>query len=536
MWTFEGTASVMSEIALTRRRHLWSYPPMIRVHSHHSVRHALGAPAPSFAQKPATGAHAPAIIRRRGPRGAGRVERPGQTRRLRRHVERHHQGATCPASTPGRCESLPRGTPAGQAKPPPTETTVEGLKIPLAPDSLGAQVLLSASAFVNHLGTQAMDALRYSAKPAAALRLGRDGGDQPDWPAIFWSMSPGGWRSCWPAAAAVEYGLRRAMRRPIRGLEGLAPRVRSPHRKNQRHRQIPTKTTMSARKPMAASPHRADEPAVARAEAGGDRGARATPPAPVGLDTAETRAPGPRPLVLGTGPGAWHRPDRTPDCRIETRRPDHSRLIILAVVDAYAICVALLCLARMLLSPEASRLRLFHLPGCRRHLPDVLGAAADPDRRAGLRDRRGRPAAGSVRYRPRRLGKRRWPRAAPLSGIHRHAEPPGRAPLAARARRRRRHGCPPAQPLCPGLALGRAVLPGRRLADLGDRSAARLRCGAALFHRHRPGADRCAIGSCCAAGHGGPSHAARTRCPQPLPRNARKAESLPSGGRPSRCA
>ena len=38
-----------------------------------------------------------------------------------------------------------------------------------------------------------------------------------------------------------------------------------------------------------------------------------------------------------------------------------SRLIILAVVDSYAVCAALLCVARMLLSPEASRLRLFHL-------------------------------------------------------------------------------------------------------------------------------------------------------------------------------
>ena len=39
-----------------------------------------------------------------------------------------------------------------------------------------------------------------------------------------------------------------------------------------------------------------------------------------------------------------------------------SRLIILAVVDSYAICAALLCVARMLLSPGESRLRLFHLP------------------------------------------------------------------------------------------------------------------------------------------------------------------------------
>ena len=39
-----------------------------------------------------------------------------------------------------------------------------------------------------------------------------------------------------------------------------------------------------------------------------------------------------------------------------------SRLVILAVIDAYAACAALLCVARMLLSPRTARLRLFHIP------------------------------------------------------------------------------------------------------------------------------------------------------------------------------
>ena len=38
-----------------------------------------------------------------------------------------------------------------------------------------------------------------------------------------------------------------------------------------------------------------------------------------------------------------------------------SRLVILAVIDAYAVCMAILCVTRMLLSPSTSRLRLFHL-------------------------------------------------------------------------------------------------------------------------------------------------------------------------------
>src|SRR5581483_2182167 len=39
-----------------------------------------------------------------------------------------------------------------------------------------------------------------------------------------------------------------------------------------------------------------------------------------------------------------------------------SRLVMLAVVDAYALCGALLSVARMLLSPHARRLRLFQVP------------------------------------------------------------------------------------------------------------------------------------------------------------------------------
>ena len=55
-----------------------------------------------------------------------------------------------PDGAPGR-GSRPRASRDGH--------DAEGLNIPLAPDSLGAQVLLSASAFVNHLGDQAMQAL-----------------------------------------------------------------------------------------------------------------------------------------------------------------------------------------------------------------------------------------------------------------------------------------------------------------------------------------------------------------------------------------
>ena len=70
---------------------------------------------------------------------------------------------------------------------------------------------------------------------------------------------------------------------------------------------------------------------------------------------------------------------------------------MLAVVDAYAVCAALLSVARMLLSPRASRLRLFHLP-------DTLAAYLMRWTRRlvviavfGYAIARGRAAAGPVR-------------------------------------------------------------------------------------------------------------------------------------------
>ena len=86
---------------------------------------------------------------RAGARRAGCAERPGQARRLRGHAERAHQGTAGTAAAGA----------GAAADAPPTEDHGRGLHIPLAPDSLGAQVLLSASAFVNQLGTEAMDAL-----------------------------------------------------------------------------------------------------------------------------------------------------------------------------------------------------------------------------------------------------------------------------------------------------------------------------------------------------------------------------------------
>ena len=119
-------------------------------------------------------------------------------------------------------EGPPRRRTAEPAKPSPTETTVEGVTIPLAPDSLGAQILLSASAFVNNVGNQAMDAL--DTVQSLPLLYG--------WIVVMATnpiarslLTDVAWRIALvlACAAAVEYGLRRAMQSPIRSLEALAP-------------------------------------------------------------------------------------------------------------------------------------------------------------------------------------------------------------------------------------------------------------------------------------------------------------------------
>ena len=298
----------------------------------------LGVPTPAFAQKPETPPSAPApAISADQARAALDV--------LNDPAKRAAFAATLNALSKAQpADQTPAAGVAGaQAAAPATQTKVEGLTIPLAPDSLGAQVLLSASAFVSNLGTQAVDALdTVQSLPllygwvvmVATNPMARDILVDVSWRIVLVLL----------LAAAAERGLRRVMQRPIRGLEGLAPAVHAP----------------CSDQPEASSDP-GDDP-VARAEAG------------------EVEAPVPsRPR-----PSAWTLLKRVPLVLARLALEfvpvlgialiGHlfagsslggqtvSRLIILAVVDAYAICVALLSLVRMLLSPEASRLRLFHLP------------------------------------------------------------------------------------------------------------------------------------------------------------------------------
>jgi moderate conductance mechanosensitive channel len=249
-----------------------------------------------------------------------------------------HPGAPTPATA----------SPADAPQPPPTHTTVEGVNIPLAPNSLGAQILLAASAFGNHLASEAMDALNtVQSLPllyAWAVVMVTN-------PLALNILADVAWRVVLVlvVAAAVEFGLRRVLQRPIRKLESRAPATHrmpdaegspeqaesenDPENDNEiadtedeeieapiQHRQRPTAWTLLKRVPLV----------VAR-------------------------------LVLELVPVLGIVLVGHLIAVSSLGGQTVSRLIILAVVDAYAVCMALLSVVRMLLSPGEARLRLFHL-------------------------------------------------------------------------------------------------------------------------------------------------------------------------------
>jgi small-conductance mechanosensitive channel len=203
---------------------------------------------------------------------------------------------------------------------------------------------VSASAFVSKLGEEAVQAI--DAAQSLPLLYG--------WAVVMVTnpvardmLTDVGWRLLIAvlAAVAVEYGLRRLMRRPTRSLEELAP-------------------------PNILVDHE-DDPVVAPRP---DEAAAWAEPE----DTQPVVAPK-RPRLA-----AWVLLRRVPlvlarlvlelvpvlgivvvghlIAGSSLGGGTVSQLIILAVIDSYAICMTALSVARMLLSPGDSRMRLFHLP------------------------------------------------------------------------------------------------------------------------------------------------------------------------------
>jgi small-conductance mechanosensitive channel len=302
----------------------------------------VGMPTPSSAQKPASPPPAQPAISADQARAALQVlndpaKRAAFAATLNAIVKAQPTPIATPSTTPPA---------AAEAK---SGTAVEGLKIPLAPDSLGAQVLLSASDFVGQLGNRATDALEtVQSLPLLygwVVMMATNDTARGLLADVVWRIA-----LVLACAATAEYGLRLAMRRPIRGLEAVAapPHHADPEDPPEDHALADEDST-------------AEEDAVARAEAG------------------ESEAPLPR----RRGPSAWNLLRRVPLViarlllelvpvlgivlvgHLIAGSPlggrTGSRLIILAVVDSYAVCAAMLCVVRMLLSPGTSRLRLFHL-------------------------------------------------------------------------------------------------------------------------------------------------------------------------------
>jgi moderate conductance mechanosensitive channel len=292
-----------------------------------------------------------------------------------------------PAATPA--------APAHEAEEHPTHTTVEGLKIPLAPDSLGAQVLVTASDFVNRGGTEAMNAIR--TVQSVPLLWG--------WIVVMvtspWArdlLMDVAWRLAiaFAAAVAVEYVLRRLMHRPMLFLETIAPNGARHDRHDGTHDDLAEHDVAEAHTATAdagdatVQPNGdgvAAKPVARAAEAAGNTSAPAGSKLPPHEDdplaraeAGDTEAP---PHKKRRRPSAWTLLRRLPLVLarlvldlipvIALAVTGHliagssiggqtvSRLVILAVIDAYTISAALLCVARMLLSPDAPRLRLFHL-------------------------------------------------------------------------------------------------------------------------------------------------------------------------------
>ena len=263
-----------------------------------------------------------------------------------------------PEKPTGKPDAAPEAASAPQAAGPNS-----GLQIPLAPDSLGAEVLVSASDFLNRAGTHAMDALH--TMQSVPLLWG--------WAVVMatnpWAramLADTSWRLAvvLACALAVEFGLRRVMLGPIARLERMAP--------DGRRRGEPL-----AREPVPPADDLPDTP-----EEAADVPLPLEPPGEDVEARAEAGETEPLP-PLRRRPSAWTQLRRIPLVLARLvlelipvfgfALAGHliagsslggqtiSRLVLLAVVDAYAVCMAVLCIARMMLSPSTARLRLFNL-------------------------------------------------------------------------------------------------------------------------------------------------------------------------------
>ncbi len=248
------------------------------------------------------------------------------------------------------------------------------LAIPLAPNSLGAQVLLSVEGFLSHTSSQVVRGVQ-AARSLPQLW---------NWLVIV-TTDPWARRfvldSAWRLAVALilaalfHYGLQRAVRRPIAVLESWAPtgigsRAPETEEAEELEETEETEETEDTGEPQepATEPKLPAEPQPETSEARAEAG-ETEPPVPRRRPSASMMLRR-LPLVLArllldlvpiVGFGLVGHLVAASDLGGSRS----SRLVLLAVIDAYVLCAAVLAIARMVFSPGESRLRLFHIPDSR---------------------------------------------------------------------------------------------------------------------------------------------------------------------------
>jgi len=229
-----------------------------------------------------------------------------------------------------RAQAVP-GVVAAAPPEPAKEPPKEGVVLPLAPDSLGAQVLVSGSAFVSQIGDQVLEA--FNAVQSLPLLYG--------WVVVMATnpvargvLEDASWRIALAlvCAFAVEYALRRAFRRPIGRVEAIV-------------------------RPQAERIAESDD-WEARAEAGDLEGPSSRRRAVQLMARLRLLPRLLARLVLELAPVVGMVVVGHLIAGSILGGQTVSQLAILAVVDASALSTATLCLLRMILSPGKPALRL----------------------------------------------------------------------------------------------------------------------------------------------------------------------------------
>jgi len=231
--------------------------------------------------------------------------------------------------------------PARPAATPPPAEAKEAKALEFSPDSLGAQILVSASAFVTMLGSEFRSGVQAIRSLPLLLGWIETMATSPLARTFLIDVT---WRVllAFALAVAVRHGMRRLLRGPVQRLEAAPPPTSAP--------------PPSAQLPLDLTP----EESVARAEAGD-----LEPPSSHsrGSTVLSTIRRLPR---LGARLGLELLPV------LAALLAGHlfagsvlggqsvSRLIILAVVQSYAICTAILRFSRVMLMPTESRFALAH--------------------------------------------------------------------------------------------------------------------------------------------------------------------------------